>query len=403
MKIVAFVGETFEEFNNEYHAKPTSAAFLQCSIGTENVYVASSSRKSSGDNPVGISTTVLKDHFYPFPRYQSTKDFVVKCLLDRKFYSQYVDLSEQIIRQHDGEYFWIRTPSIGSIVFGLTALKLNQKVLHHMCADASNTWKDSKYKGFNKFLAFCFSKVLRSKLKNICAHKNTINLCTGDILESFSRKYSLKTYQFVDLMIKPPSVDSLIPAESLKKQGKLNLLFVGRVVEDKGVFDLIQAISEQKSMVKATFVGDGPDLEQARDLVKSKTLEHLINFTGQLPHIELNQLYADCDLVVIPSNNNYEGFPRVIMESWSYHKPVIISNVGGINAFVQDNVNGFIVEPGNVAQLSTLLANISADNEMLNGLSEGVKEMSKLSSQEYWGQQLLTIINANSARGAYVS
>lgn len=399
MKIVAFVGETFEEFDNLYHAKPTSAAFLQDCIGANNVYVASSTKKSSGDKPVGISTTVAKENFYPFPPYSSTKDFVLKSIFKKGFYKQYVGFSEEIIRQHDGEYFWIRTPSIGSIVFGLTALKLDQKVLHHMCADASNTWKDNKYKGLNKVSAFIFSKALRFKLKQICAHKNTTNLCTGDVLESFSKNYSANTSQFVDLMIKRPLGDPA-PASYTAVPDKLHLLFVGRIVEDKGVFDLIQAIFEQNNKVTATIVGDGPDLQKAIELVKTKELDHAVTFSGQLPHNELNELYQNCDLVVIPSNNNYEGFPRVIMESWSHHKPVLVSNVGGINAFVKHNVNGFIFEPGNTKQLSKILNDISGCYSKLEGLEKGVDEMQKLSNQDYWLRELLSIIDKQGTKEA---
>ncbi|WP_350314908.1 glycosyltransferase, partial [Pseudoalteromonas sp. TB43-MNA-CIBAN-0091] len=70
----------------------------------------------------------------------------------------------------------------------------------------------------------------------------------------------------------------------------INILFVGRIVADKGVFDLIEAISRQNKRVMAIFVGDGPDLVDAKKVVNDKQLHELISFTGQLPHSELNQL-----------------------------------------------------------------------------------------------------------------
>ncbi|WP_299807089.1 glycosyltransferase [uncultured Shewanella sp.] len=396
MKITAFVGETFESFNQNYHAKPTSAAFLQECVGIDNVYVASSATPSSGLEPQGISTVVADDHFYPFPHYTSTKDFVLKTLFKKGFYKSYVSLSEDVIRKHEGEFFWIRTPSIGSIVFGLTVLRLDQKLLHHMCADASNTWKDNKYKGFNKVLAFCFSKVLRFKLKEICRHQNTINLCTGDVLERFSKTYSPnQTFQFVDVMIEAP-INALQLKPRFVKQGDvINLLFVGRVVDDKGVFDLIDAVSRLNGRVKATIVGDGPDLSKAKRVVNERKLDSQVVFLGQLPHKQLNQLYEDTDLVVVPSNNNYEGFPRVIMEAWSNLKPVIVSNVGGVNAFVKEGVNGFIFEPGNVDALTGIIASVVTDVGVLSELEDGVREMSIISNKEYWVKQVLDIIETN--------
>ena len=188
MKIIAFVGETFSSYQNKQYTKPTSIAFLQDAFGVENVVAASPSIKVS-NQPESYSTVVSAEQFYTFPHYSSTKQFFISCLTKKGYYKNYINIADRVIKENQGEYFWIRTPSLGSIVFGLRALKADQKVLHHMCADASNTWKDPKYKGLNKLVAFLTSRFIRNLLKRICSHKNTINFCTGDVLETFSRKY----------------------------------------------------------------------------------------------------------------------------------------------------------------------------------------------------------------------
>lgn len=388
MKIVSFVGETFSSFDGVFYAKPTSAAFLQDTIGRDNVFVCSPSIKVN-DKPGDFSTEVSASKFHSFPAYKSTKDFALKSLLKKGYLKSYQDAADKVISNHKGAYFWIRTPSIGSIVFGIQALKAGEKVLHHMCADASNTWRDNKYSLLEKVFGFLLSRYIRFKLSQICSHKNTINLCTGDSLEKFSNKYAPNsTYQFVDLMVKEPSGNSV----SAPTSDTLKLLFIGRVVEDKGIYDLISSVSKLKGKVELTVIGDGPDLESAKQLSSRLNVSSSVFFKGQLPHSQLPQYLEATNLVVVPSNNYYEGFPRVIMEAWAYKKPVIVSDVGGVKAFVKHGINGLIFKQGDKAGLLHSIQLLLDDKALLALLTKGAGSMKSLSNQQYWIEQALDII-----------
>ncbi|MFB2726378.1 glycosyltransferase family 4 protein [Shewanella mangrovisoli] len=380
MKIIAFVGETFSDYQNTYYTKPTSAAFLQDAIGTNCVYVCSPTLEVT-ELPASFSTKVASDHFHAFPRYSSTKDFILKSILKPSFYKSYADAADKVIAQHKGAHFWVRTPSVGSIIFGLRALNAGEKVLHHMCANASNTWRDSKYSIFEKVFGYILSRYIRYKLKEICMHPNTLNLCTGSELENYSKKYAPdRTMQFVDVMVKPPK--QLV--EKPVTPGFLNLLFVGRIVEDKGVLDLLHVASRLADKCHVTIVGDGPDLDKAKSLAAKLCLDGKVFFTGQLPHQQLSEIYNQSNLVVVPSNNHYEGFPRVIMEAWSHHKPVVVADVGGIRAFVKDGENGLIFEPGNVEQFHQSITKLVVDPTLYERLKQGAKVMAPQSLQSYW-------------------
>lgn len=388
MKIIAFVGETFQKYYGRCYAKPTSAAFLQDTIGKDNVYVCSPC-VDADVKPKDFSTEVDESHFYAFPSYSSTKDFALKTLFKRGYLKQYQSAADDIIKQHPGEYFWIRTPSIGSIVFGLRALAAGETVIHHMCADASNTWRDAKYSLPEKLFGFLLSRFIRRKLSQICKHKNTINVCTGNVLEEFSKKCSVhNTHQFVDVMVKEPQ----IALSHNKQPEQLALLFVGRIVEDKGIFDLINVVSEFAGRVKVKIAGGGPDLEKAKELVDKLNMQEHIVFTGQLPHHQLSQLYCESDAVVVPSNNFYEGFPRVIMEGWSHHKPVIVSQVGGVKAFVKNKENGLIFTPGSQLELKKHINDLLLNDELYQAVKAGAEGMAEKSTQDYWVNVLKNIL-----------
>ncbi|HCC0207705.1 MULTISPECIES: hypothetical protein [Enterobacterales] len=71
MKIIAFLGEKYFHYNNEYFANPTSAAFLQKMLGDENIYVISPSIGVS-EKPITFSSKVREDKFTTSPYYTST-------------------------------------------------------------------------------------------------------------------------------------------------------------------------------------------------------------------------------------------------------------------------------------------------------------------------------------------
>lgn len=388
MEVVAFVGETLYSNNGKYYTKQTSAAFIQDAIGNESVFVCSPSKEADVP-PDGFSTVVEGDHFYSFPSYSSTKDFALKSIFRRDFINSYKAQADDVIKKHTGAYFWVRTPSIGSIIFGLQALKAGEKVLHHMCADASNTWRDTKYSLPEKVFGYVFSRYLRYKLGQICRHKNTKNLCTGDVLERFSAKHSPNnTFQFVDLMAKSPEA---LPNEEVKKQ-PFKVLFLGRIVKDKGVFDLISVANELKGQIEVTIIGDGPDLFEAKSEVERLSLKDSVMFTGQLAHSRLGAYFKETSIVVVPSNNHYEGFPRVIMESWAYNKPVLVSNVGGIKAFVKHEKNGLIFKPGDREEFLESMQKMLKNEQLFTRLQCGAREMAKYSNQQYWLDSLVNII-----------
>jgi glycosyltransferase involved in cell wall biosynthesis len=161
------------------------------------------------------------------------------------------------------------------------------------------------------------------------------------------------------------------------------------------IFDLIYIVKQLKGKVGLTLVGDGPDLNRARELVGKYSLEKNITFTGQLPHESLGPLFANSDLITVPSNNNYEGFPQVIMEAWSYHKPVIVSNVGGINALVKNNKNGLIISPGSVTDLSNSIAICLESSVVFEIIKLGAQIMAQFSIQAYWIKKMKEALNVS--------
>jgi phosphatidyl-myo-inositol dimannoside synthase len=140
------------------------------------------------------------------------------------------------------------------------------------------------------------------------------------------------------------------------------LLFVGRLVERKGVHVLLEAVSRLPAdrPVVLHVVGDGP--ERARLEARAAELglgAHAV-FHGFVDADELTRRIAACDAFVLPAvvdaKGDTEGLGVVLLEAMSYARPVIASAAGGIVDIVRDGRNGWLVPPGDAAALADAIS-----------------------------------------------
>ncbi|MGF1938171.1 MAG: glycosyltransferase family 4 protein [Nostoc sp. ChiQUE02] len=171
---------------------------------------------------------------------------------------------------------------------------------------------------------------------------------------------SWKTFYIENLGLKPEQVvvfynpvkvPDEVPERSVSQ--KVNLLFLGRIGQRKGAFDLIKAFSllpiEYKTRANLIMAGDG-DIEQAGNLIKTLNLENYIKLPGWIGPDERDILLTQADVFVLPSYN--EGLPLAMLEAMAWELPVIVTPVGGITEIVTQSENGLIVNPGHIEQLS---------------------------------------------------
>ena len=156
------------------------------------------------------------------------------------------------------------------------------------------------------------------------------------------------------------------------------VFYVGRIVREKGIQVLIQAIPEiLKTNPKTKFViaGKGPYLDNLRSLAEYLGVAERVYFTGFISDRERNNLYRIADVAVFPSL--YEPFGIVALEAMVTRTPVIVSEVGGLAEFVRDGENGLTVKPNDPQQLAEkirfLLNNKDRAREMASRAYEIVK------------------------------
>jgi glycosyltransferase involved in cell wall biosynthesis len=155
------------------------------------------------------------------------------------------------------------------------------------------------------------------------------------------------------------------------------LLFVGRLSEEKGVDTLLHAAAKVERNVKVTLIGDGPMRPELEQLATELGIEGAVNFQGYIPFGEnlLNE-YRQHDGFVLPSRS--EGQGRVLLEAMAGGLPIIASNVGGIPEVIDDGATGILVPPDSPAALTTAIEDLISSVQLRNKLAEnGRKWVSK--------------------------
>jgi glycosyltransferase involved in cell wall biosynthesis len=124
------------------------------------------------------------------------------------------------------------------------------------------------------------------------------------------------------------------------------ILFAGRVVYQKGVDILIDAIPhvlDHLPTAMFVFAGDGEMRWELEAATKMRGLGPNTRWLGKIPRERLRSLFKSCDTVCVPSRN--EPFGIVILEAWSARKPVVATVVGGPGEFVSHDCTGLSINP----------------------------------------------------------
>ncbi len=148
------------------------------------------------------------------------------------------------------------------------------------------------------------------------------------------------------------------------------VLFVGRLVYEKGAHVLINAIPKILDKVNAKFVivGSGYMKEQLSTIVRSMGLEHKVLFTGFVDEESLLKLQSCADVSVVPSL--FEPFGIVALEAMAARSPVVVSDTGGLGEIVEHDVSGVKVYPNNTESLAWGIIKVLTDEKYGNNLRE---------------------------------
>jgi glycosyltransferase involved in cell wall biosynthesis len=135
---------------------------------------------------------------------------------------------------------------------------------------------------------------------------------------------------------------------------KVRCLAVARLVERKGVADLIRAIASlERGRYELEIVGSGPDEHRLKELTRQLGMSHEVIFAGSVDRAVIPGRYRDADIFALAPSE--EAFGNVFAEALASGLPIVGSTVGGIPEVVEHGKNGFLVPPGEPKALAAAI------------------------------------------------
>jgi glycosyltransferase involved in cell wall biosynthesis len=188
----------------------------------------------------------------------------------------------------------------------------------------------------------------------------------------------------------PECAPQQLPAKAAPSGGPMDLLYVGAVREEKGVSDLLNAVSQLRAGgldVRLSLVGPGEaDLFRAR--AAQLGLDEAVRFLGPIPSASVLSAMRAADAVVIPSRASYpEALPLVLDHSLCARTPAVVSAHPSFADRLEHRRDAMLFTPGNVEGLASAIAELLKDAALYARISARAPEVwTALQAPVVWGQ-----------------
>lgn len=207
---------------------------------------------------------------------------------------------------------------------------LRRKIIYHI--------HGGEYHLFENESNFIIKKIIHHMVNN----SNAIICLSNQWKEFFETKFNPQKTVVLNNIIPMPLEKNIMTDNEIIK-----FLFLGKIVDGKGVFDLLISVYNHKEYLKQKikiFIGGDGEIERLQKEIEELNLGEMVEFVGWVSGESKDKLLVNCNIYLLPSYN--EGLPISILEAMSYKMPIISTDVGGIATIVKNDLNGILITPG---------------------------------------------------------
>jgi glycosyltransferase involved in cell wall biosynthesis len=200
-----------------------------------------------------------------------------------------------------------------------------------------------------------------------------------EIIGSRSRKLLQKVYVTSNIIDPARSVSSAAFREKYSfNNSKFKVLYVGRMVREKGIFDIIKSITliGFKEQCVFIFVGDGPDFKELQSYTEELELSSCVRFLGFIPDAECDHFYANTDLLVYPTFDT-EGFPMALFKSVAAGLPIVTTRIRAAKDHLTAPENVLWVEAKSAQSIAAAFSTLYHNKDLRSSMSQNNKLVGK--------------------------
>ena len=184
-------------------------------------------------------------------------------------------------------------------------------------------------------------------------------------------------------------VESLKKKLNISKEDK-TLLFLGRIAKEKNIDFLIDNhvdILKEYPNCKLIIVGDGPDLEEYKDLCKKKGIQDNVIFTGKVPWTDTKLYYNMVDIFVTASKTETQGL--TVVEAMAASKPVVAIDDESFNTTVIDDLTGYLFNTNK--EYKEKIKSLLKDDELIVKMGNQGRVNSLAYSSSFFAERVLSV------------
>lgn len=217
-------------------------------------------------------------------------------------------------------------------------------------------WQRAKWSGFA-------TKYIKYGEKTAVKYSDEIIVLSENAQDYFKKEYNRKTV-FIPNGVSKPKIEK---AKLIKEKFNLTkdgyILFLGRIVPEKGIHYLIEAYNNIKTNKKLVIAGGASDTDSYYKELKEKAKDNnKIIFTGFVQGKELDELYSNAYIYSLPSD--LEGMPLSLLEAMSYGNCCLTSDIPECVSVLEDK--GITFKKSNIKDLTRVLKKICNNKELVN-------------------------------------
>lgn len=245
-------------------------------------------------------------------------------------------------------------------------------LVHHLrCSELRPKWQNDFYRIIEKK----YLQTVDGFIFNSQTTKRTVN----SLLEN--SKSDVIAYPPTDRFGDAISENEIIERSKSKE---LRILFLGNVMERKGLYTLLRAVNSEQLSVKIDVVGSlnvEPNYaNQIQAYITENNLSSFVFLHGALDNEPLKQILKQSHILIVPSS--YEGFGIVYLEGMGFGLPAIGTTAGAASEVIEHGKTGYLIEPNDSGSLAKIISNLAKDRDLLVELS--INARNRYSSQPKW-------------------
>lgn len=187
-------------------------------------------------------------------------------------------------------------------------------------------------------------------------------ICVSEPAREFTGRHFPGEYTVIPNGVDLEHFNAQVPPLEQYNDGRVNIVFVGRLEKRKGLDHLLDAYAGiMPSIPYSRLIVVGPGTRWSRRY--EKQLLDGVSFTGMVPFSELPRYYSTADIVCFPATGR-ESFGMVLLEAMAVGKPVIASNIPGYASVLTHGIEGLLVPPADSRGLAEALKYLISDHHL---------------------------------------